>query len=142
MNLDLFTRCLDTFGSDFQRWPAEYRAAAEALLASSPDARARWQAAQRLDSLFALDRAAPVVGATAASLVDGALRRIRNRRRPAIDWGWLFGRPMQAALAATFAAGVLSGMLVGPERQTARPQGEFVISLLLGDGTTDLMEPL
>jgi len=63
MNLDLFTRCLDTFGADFRRWPAEHRAAAEALRASSPEARERWQAAQRLDSLFALDRAAPVGGA-------------------------------------------------------------------------------
>jgi len=49
---------------------------------------------------------------------------------------------MQAALAATFAAGVLSGMLVRAEHQAAQPQDEFVISRLLGDGTADLMEPL
>ena len=143
MTLDLFIRCLDTFGADFRRWPEEYRSDAMDLRNASAEARRHWEAARRLDTLFALDRATTrAEGAAPASLIDGALRRIRNARRPAIDWSWLFGRPMRAALAATFAAGVLSGVLIGPEPLAVRPQGEFVISFLLGDGATDLMEPL
>ncbi|WP_300297259.1 hypothetical protein [Ferrovibrio sp.] len=50
MNLDRFTDLLDIYGADPQLWPARERAAADALLAVSPDARELQHAALRFDN--------------------------------------------------------------------------------------------
>jgi hypothetical protein len=142
MNLELFTRYLDTFGADFRRWPETERAAAEALCDSSPEARRRWEAARRLDALFALDRDSTTDAAAQSAIIDAALRRVRGLRTRGFDWSWLFVRPMRAAMAAALAVGVLAGALAGPEIQASDYQGELALTLLLGDGASYFMEPL
>ena len=52
-----FEALLDAYGAEPRRWPADRRAAAEALLARSPEAQALCATAARLDAL--LDGAAP-----------------------------------------------------------------------------------
>ncbi len=140
MDLDLFTRCLDTFGADFRRWPEAGRAAAEQLLASSPPARERWDAARRLDALFELDRTVSPDSAAHTAIINAALRRIRMAERPVFDWHWLLARPMRAALATTLAAGLLLGFLLEPQWLTPPPQGVVAMNALLGDGSGDLEE--
>lgn len=58
MTLQRLRQLLDAYGATPDRWPAEERAAALALLASSVEARAQRDAAARLDTLLDL---APVV---------------------------------------------------------------------------------
>lgn len=142
MNLDLFTRYLETFGADFRRWPAAERAAAETLRDSSAEARRRWEDARRLDALFVLDRETVTDTASQAAIIDAALRRVRGLRDQGFDWSWLLLRPMRAAMATALAVGVLAGVLAGPQMQAPDDQGELVLSLLLGDGTSYFMEPL
>jgi len=143
MNLDRFTQLLDTFGGDFSRWPETERSAAELLRDSSPAARARWNEAQKLDALFALDRTQTVDAAQRVAVTNAALRRIRGLpRRGALDWRWLFARPVGAAFAATLLAGWLAGSFLGPELAFWRAPGEPAINLLLDDDSIADLEGL
>src|SRR6202142_3331296 len=56
--LDRFRELLDAYGAEPRRWPAGERAAAEALLAREPEARALRAKAAAIDGL--LDRATPL----------------------------------------------------------------------------------
>jgi hypothetical protein len=56
MKLDRFTELLDAYGAEPRRWPPAERAAAQAFLAVSAEARGRLAAAAALDAL--LDQAA------------------------------------------------------------------------------------
>lgn len=59
MDRAAFEAALDAFGGDLQAWPPERGAAARALLEKDPGARASLATAERLEALFAEDRAAP-----------------------------------------------------------------------------------
>ena len=140
MTLDQFIRCLDTYGADFQRWPGRDRADGERLRDALPDARRRWEAARRLDELFALDRASAADHVREVVITDAALRRIRNvPTRKSVDWRWLFTRPMGAALGATLAAGLIAGFYAGPVlHPSSQNVGPLAVTALL-DGEEDLL---
>lgn len=140
MTLDQFIRCLDTYGADFHRWPERERAAGERLRDASPEAHRRWEAARRLDELFALDRAGAADGARESAITDAALRRIRNTPpHRSADWRWLFTRPMGPALGATLAAGLVAGFYAGPVLHRSSPEtGPLAVTVLL-DGEEDLL---
>lgn len=70
MNARRLAELLDVYGADPQRWPEDERAAAETLLATSPELRARAETAASLDAL--LD-AAPAAPAPSAALRDRIL---------------------------------------------------------------------
>jgi hypothetical protein len=115
MDLDRFTRLLATHGADLARWPADERDAASRLLGVSPDARAAWSEAARLEALFARDRPA-VEPARRNAIATAALRRIRAlpARDEAIGWRWLFSPALGAAFAATLVVGCFVGFQAGP----------------------------
>lgn len=106
-----FSRLLDTYGADAERWPAAQRAAAQALCDVSTAAREQWIAAKRLDALLVASRAPPPDPARQARIIAGAMARIRSRAEPLLDWRWLIPPPV----AAAFAASVVAGWLVGLE---------------------------
>ncbi len=134
MTLDFFIRLLDTFGADFRRWPEDQRAAAQALRDASSVAREKWEAAQRLDALFSLDRARQPDAVRVAAITNAALRRIRNQPEQGFDWRWLLSRPLGAAMATTVLAGLAAGFLLGPDLQPLQERGVPAVVLLLGYG--------
>ena len=140
MTLDQFVHCLDTYGADFRRWPDEERVDGERLRDALPEARQRWEAARRLDELFALDRASVADRAREAAITDAALRRIRTAPpRKGFDWRWLCTRPMGAALGATLAAGLVAGFYAGPVLHRSSPEpGPLAVNALL-EGEEDLL---
>ena len=140
MTLDQFTRCLDTYGADFRRWPDKERADGESLRDALPEGRERWEAARQLDALFALDRASAADRARYVAITDAALRRIRNTpaRKPP-DWRYLFTRPMGALLGATLAAGLIAGFYAGPVlHRSSQELGPLAVTALL-DAEEDLL---
>ena len=123
MDLDRFTRLLETHGSDLARWPDDRRKAAEALLASSDAALEALRSAEALETLFRADR--PVVTtARQRAILDGALRRIRTMpARAEGGWRWLFGPYPGLAFAGMLAMGVFVGVeLTGAPTQVAGAQ--------------------
>jgi hypothetical protein len=108
MILERFTNLLDVYGGRIERWPAEERHAARALLARSADARARAAAAERLDAL--LDQvpepapsAALVTRVLAAAPARAAVRTLPTRR----PWRVLITVGGGAAVAASLALWLL-----------------------------------
>ncbi|WP_316977395.1 hypothetical protein [Shumkonia mesophila] len=145
MNLEQFIRLLDTFGADFRRWPDAQRVAGEALLDASPAAREKWEAAQRLDALFTLDRrrleqTVRADSGRTAAITDAALRQIRARPTRSWDWRWLFSKPVGAILAATALAGWLAGVVISPAWQSSPQLGVPAVALLLGYGAAGIEE--
>jgi hypothetical protein len=141
MTLDQFSRCLDTWGADFRRWPEGDRLAGERLREASPEARRRWEATRRLDALFALDRARAPDRSRQISITDAALRRIRAAPpRRSLDWRWLFTRPMGAALGAALAAGLVAGFVAGPSLRAPTVSGPTAVTALLDGATGDFEE--
>jgi len=108
MTFERFKELLDAFGADFKRWPETERAAASALIAREPAARAALAEARRLDALLDLyappaNRAAETRLRTALDAVPaGATVTVRAAR---LSW------PRAAALAATLLLGVATGMV-------------------------------
>jgi anti-sigma factor RsiW len=122
MTPDRLRTIIAAYGAAPARWPADERAAAEALLARSAEARALLAEAADIDA--ALDRALltppqldPVALAAAASARPQPRRRAAARR---IDFGALFGWPRFAALAAAAIAGIVIGVSgIGPASSPA-----------------------
>jgi hypothetical protein len=114
MNATRLKRLIEAHGADPQRWPPDERAAALALLASSPEAQALVAEARRLDALLA---AVPVGDAAPAATV--ALRR-RIAALPAGGEGgqpgggahWMLG-PWSLARVWPSAAGLAAAGLIG-----------------------------
>lgn len=111
MSCTRLSEILDAYGADPEHWPANERAAALALLASSAEARALAQAAQALDQL--LDRWQPL--AADVALTARVLAEIAQAPQPrawrnllARIWddlgGWRLAAP---AFAASLAMGAL-----------------------------------
>ncbi len=142
MKLDLFTQLLDTFGAHFRRWPGEHRRAGETLRDTSLTARKKWEAALRLDTLFALDRGLSANPIRTTAITNAALRRIRALPERTSGWRWLFSEPMGigAALAAMVLAGWLAGIVIGPGLQQWPAQGVPVVAALLEYGSASLEE--
>jgi hypothetical protein len=122
ITLERFGAIVDAYGASPMRWPAEERAAAEALLAASAQARAMLADARMLDGMLA---AAPVEApsdALVARLMAARPRGIAAPARPAKSQGffrelvasvWPYGSPVlpAGALAASLVLGVALGTL-------------------------------
>ncbi len=127
-----FEALIDAYGAEPRRWPADRRAAAEALLEISAEARALRDAGARLDGLIA---AAPVEPAPAhlVGRILAAAPRSRAARRAGAG-GWLAGL-WKPAIGLAFAAvmGIALGGVVSPfETNTADAAEADSISLEIG----------
>ena len=138
MTLDDFTLLLETFGTDLGRWPEAARTPGRELVAATPEARARHEAAAALDRLFLLDRAREAAPARRRAVEAAALRRVRSLPARGFDWRWLVRRPLGAALAATLVAGVIAGLAIGPALAPWPGEGVPAIAALLGAGGLEL----
>jgi hypothetical protein len=143
MDIDRFSRLLETYGADLERWPEEQRDAATRLLQSSAEAQIRHAAAARLDLLLRLGR----VDADATrvrAITAAALERIRAGRRPTVGWRWLLSPPVEAVFAAMLVIGCLLGMEVPvPSADPGGPRVEPLLGALLdapGRGVDGLIE--
>jgi len=124
-----FEALLDAYGAEPRRWPAERRAAAEALLARSSEAQALHAAAGRLDGL--LDAAAP---APAPAHLIG--RVLAAAPKPAAARGVWFAGLLKPAAGIAFAA-VLGLGLGGVISPFAAANGDVAdaesVTLAIGD---------
>lgn len=109
MTIDRLRTILSAYGANPKRWPAAERAAAEALLSRSPEARGALEEARALDAT--LDRATlpiprfdPIALAAAISATPQARRQSARRRG-----GWLGWTPL-AGLVAAGVAGLVIGL--------------------------------
>lgn len=106
MDMARLAEILDAYGADPRRWPVEERAAAEALIADSPEAEALREDAAAMDMLMDLS-AAPAPS-------PELMARVLAAREPS---GWLavlwpFGPAWQpvSAMAAAAALGIAIGV--------------------------------
>jgi hypothetical protein len=111
------TELLDAYGADAERWPADERAAALALLARSAEAQALLAAARGLDALLALDPAATPSPALAERIVAAAART----RPPAVQRGPGRARRYLAAIPIAAAAALALWMMRTPDRPSPEP---------------------
>lgn len=128
---------LDAYGAAPERWPADERAAAEALLARSPEARRLALAAGGLDRVLARYEPLKPTPALRAAILAGAPGGRAEAAAANGFWaallqelgGW---RPAGAALAAALVLGVVAGGLVHPE--PVPPVAGDLMQLALLDG--------
>src|SRR6185503_17724590 len=124
-----FEALLDAYGAEPRRWPAERRAAAEALLVRSREAQALHAAAGRLDGL--LDAAAP--DPAPAHLIG---RVLAAAPKPAAARGGWFAGLLKPAAGIAFAA-VLGLGLGGVISPFAAANGDVAdsesVTLAIGD---------
>jgi len=110
-----FAELIDAYGADAKRWPEAERAAALALLAHAPEARARLEEARRLDALidaWPQPAAAPDPAQLAARVAHTAQESAGNvvpfaprRKAPATVMAW--------ARAGALAAAGICGLVIG-----------------------------
>lgn len=120
ITLERFAGIVDAYGASPERWPADERAAAEAMVAGSAEARALLAEAAALDSVLS---AAPV-DAPSAALTERLIaarprgpaamaspRVSQGILRGLIDAVWPYGSPVvpAGALAASIMLGVALG---------------------------------
>ena len=116
MNETRLKRLIEAYGAEPERWPAGDRAAAQALLEASAEARAMLAAARRLDRLL---EAAPV-GSAAPDATAALRRKIASLpdapppvvRASNVTIGPWSRRRLWASAAGLAAAGVI-GVVVG-----------------------------
>jgi len=110
MRPDRFARRLETDGPDLATWPATERAAAEALLATSPEARRRLDAAMRLARAVeaALPRPDPAATARLRAAVAARIAREPLPAPPRRGFSPVF----QASIGALAAAVTCAAWLV------------------------------
>jgi hypothetical protein len=108
MDLDRLEALLAAYGADPARWPAAERDAARALLARSAAARARRDAAARLDRLLDAVPAAAPSPALAARVLAAAPQApaAAARRRPGRRWPYVAAAASAAAAAALLVVAV------------------------------------
>jgi len=113
MKLSRFHRLIETHGADPQRWPAELRADAVALVASSPEARALLATARSLDDALAgWQPAPPAIDAAglAARLAEAPQdAKLRTAPDPGAAWSLTIGWQKMAGLATVGLAGLVVG---------------------------------
>jgi hypothetical protein len=116
MTLERLRALLDAYGAAHAHWPRRERAAAEALIDSSADARALLAGAAQLDALLDLVHSPAPSPALAA--------RVRERR-----FGW---RGLPAVAWAETASGRMRRWMTSPKHQFVAIAGALVMGLLLG----------
>src|SRR4051812_19954258 len=113
MTLKQFKHLLDAYGADVQRWPAEDRRAARALLARDPAAHAAQHAAAEIDRW--LETYDPPSEAGAAARIAADLTKLPPQ---AVDWRSAIGEfwwelrtlPRVPAIVAVVLLGFLAGV--------------------------------
>ena len=120
---------LDLYGGRLENWPVEARAAAEALLERSPDARAQWNAMRRAEAALTQSRAGETNGIndTAARAMRAAQYRPREAAIRRLPWA--------VAGMMALAAGLYIGQL--PAQATESPT-EIVTAALDQSGGHDV----
>jgi hypothetical protein len=112
MNLERFTAIVEAYGGSPERWPEAERAAAAALMKSSPEAQRLADEAEGLDSLLDLPDTAPVTRELQERLLARAPKageRGAISVRSAFDWSrWI----PAAAVACSLALGIVTGTQV------------------------------
>ena len=76
MDRERFEVLLDAYGADFQRWPADARAAGEAFAVQNAEAAALLREAQTLDRALNLAAETPDTSALASRILAAAPRRL------------------------------------------------------------------
>lgn len=119
MTATRFAAILDAYGSAARRWPEAERAAAQALLAASPEARGLLADAARLDGVLSAATAPEPSAALRAAVLRAAPKPAVASRPGFVE----IGRGLWRSLA-----GVLTGELGG-----LRPAGAVLgVALMLG----------
>jgi hypothetical protein len=113
--LTRFEALLDAYGAAPQRWPADRRAAAEALLARSREAQALHAAAARLDALIDAATVEPAPAHLIGRVLSTAPSAPAPARGAAARRGW-FGGLFKPAAGIAFAAllGLGLGGVISP----------------------------
>lgn len=141
MTLDRFTELLDRYGSQREQWPAPERAAAEHLLATSPEAATTLAHVKRIEALMQAHDPGREVGQDAlvrlSNSVLAKLPPMGMRRRPwwqaALDHlGTALGagREWGPRLAVSVAAAAMLGMVTGGLLPTGEAQPMSAAELL------------
>jgi hypothetical protein len=128
MTIERLTQLLDAYGAAPSRWPADERDAAEAIIASSDQAREAFAEAARLDAL--LDQAPPP---PPTDRLAWRLRGVGPRGEPQKinSGGARRGFAVALARAAVIALAMVGGVGIGlalPER-SATPAADEIASL-------------
>jgi hypothetical protein len=118
MTMERLNTILESYGASPARWPAEERAAAEAMIASSDEARAAFAEAARLDAV--LDQAPPPppvdrLGWRLRGIGPRPEQIVAAAARPRTSWMGNLARA--AAVVLAVAGGVAIGVAL-PERQS------------------------
>jgi len=135
MTMERLNTILEAYGASPARWPAEERAAAEAMIASSDAARAAFAEAARLDAM--LDQAAPP---PPADRLGWRLRGIGPRPeqivtttlRPRTSWMGNLARAAAVVLA------IAGGIAIG----TSLPGRDAGHSIAVAEEETGIESPL
>lgn len=123
MTVTRFAAILDAYGSAARRWPEAERAAAEALLAASPEARGLLAEATRLDRVLSAATAPEPSAALRAAILQAVPKQAAAGRPSFAEigrglWQSLAGvltgelgglRPAGAVLGAALVLGVIAG---------------------------------
>lgn len=111
MTIDEFNRCLDVYGADLERWPADQRDAAHGVMAT-PAGRSALQAARSFEALLENSLPPPPEMGLKARVLG---RLAETRLPPAASAGWpawltpVRWRPLAAAAVAPLALGFVLG---------------------------------
>jgi hypothetical protein len=109
MNLDRFAALVDAYGSSPARWPEAERAAAQALLATSAEARRLAQEADALDRLLDQTETAPATLALQDRILASLGARAVAPRK--LTRSFTLARWLPAgAIVCSLALGVLAGI--------------------------------
>jgi len=144
MSVSRFEALIDAYGAAAERWPAEERAAAQALLDRSAAARAARDAAARLDALLDRAPAEPPSAALVQRVLAAApkpapappaagaprRRRIGSRLAAFVGQAWPGAPAWQPATA--LATALLLGLVVGYAQP---PFDTGTAAALTGEGT-------
>jgi hypothetical protein len=126
LTLGRFKALAESYGADLRRWPEELRSEAQALLASSPEARACLGDARVLDEAISAASQREDAVRSPPGEADAALARLRSaveariaprpaHRRPGRGGGrWLPSLPLRwAGMATGGSLAILAGLLIG-----------------------------
>lgn len=128
MTIEEFERLLLAQGADPARWPAQDRAAAEALLARDEAARTLLAEAERFDATLAAAVAAPAAGGALANRILTAIDGEEGKER---EFG--LGR-LLAWAGSSAAAALIAGFVLG-QSLTAPDPARGMLALVGGDLT-------
>lgn len=150
LSFSKFSDLLDLHGSRFERWPREYRDAAQALVNRSPEALQAYHEALILDDALddceieiataTLTRLGEAIGAAVTYSVQArpmaeqyVSRSTAKRRWWSAGWFTEFAWPQATALAAVASIGIIIGWSA-PTADTSGADVSLVSSVLVQDG--------